>query len=275
MDVQARQPPPQHQGVLNRFVTACWADERVVAATLYGSHARGTADAYSDLDLGVITTDAAYEDFVASRDAFARLLGEVLFLEDFGSPVTVFVMLADGTDAELAIGRAGQFSHIHDAPYQVLLDKQQILAGATFAQDAPARPEQTETLRRLIYGFWHDWAHFITAMGRGQLWWGYGQLEILRRMCIDLARLHHNFLDADVGAETYFKLEHVLPVEQLSPLQPTFCPQEPEAMLHAAHAILCFYQDLAPSLAQAHGIPYPEALAGIGWKRLEKLGQGK
>ncbi len=134
MDVQARQPPPQHQGVLNRFVTACWPDGRVVAATLYGSHARGTADAYSDLDLGVITSDAAYEDFVASREAFARLLGEVLVLEDFGSPVTVFVMLADGTDAELAIGRAGQFSQIHDVPYQILLDKQHLLVGAAFTR---------------------------------------------------------------------------------------------------------------------------------------------
>ncbi len=58
MDAQQRQPPPQHQVVLSRFVAACQADERVVAATLYGSHARGAADAYSDLDLGVITSTA-------------------------------------------------------------------------------------------------------------------------------------------------------------------------------------------------------------------------
>jgi hypothetical protein len=44
-------------------------------------------------------------------------------------------------------------------------------------------------------------------------------------------------------------------------------------MLHAAHDIFRFYQDLAPSLAQAHGIPYPETLERIMWTRLEKLSQ--
>ena len=53
MDAQERQPPPHHQVVKNRFLAACQADERIVAATVYGSYARGAADAYSDLDLGL------------------------------------------------------------------------------------------------------------------------------------------------------------------------------------------------------------------------------
>jgi predicted nucleotidyltransferase len=79
-----------HQEFINRFVMACQADERVVAATLFGSYARGAADAYSDLDLGLITTDEAYEDFVAGREAFIRLLGKPVFLEDFDVPNMVF-----------------------------------------------------------------------------------------------------------------------------------------------------------------------------------------
>ena len=273
MDTQERQPPQYHQVVKNRFVAACQADERVVAATLYGSHARGEADAYSDLDLGLITTDEAYEDFVAGREAFVRLLGDVLFLEDFGSTATVFFVLSDGTEGELSIGRESQFDQMHDDPYQVLLDKKNILAGVVFPRHVPAEGEQTETLRRLVYWFWHDLSHFITAMGRGQLWWAYGQLEILRRVCVNLARLHHNFFDASVGEDDYFKLEQVIPIEQLSPLQATFCPQESGAMLRAAHVIFRFYQELAPPLARAHGIPYPEALERMEWARLEKLGQ--
>ena len=42
MDVQTRQPLPHHQAVIDRFVAACQADARVVAAFLYGSHASGT-----------------------------------------------------------------------------------------------------------------------------------------------------------------------------------------------------------------------------------------
>ena len=80
MDSQDLHLPPHYQMVLNRFVAACQSDERVVAAFLGGSYARGTADGYSDLDLGLITTDEAYEDFVAQREAFIRQLGEPVFL---------------------------------------------------------------------------------------------------------------------------------------------------------------------------------------------------
>jgi predicted nucleotidyltransferase len=124
MDAQAIQLPRQnHQAVLNRFVAACQADERVVAATLYGSYARGAADAYSDLDIGLITTDAAYGDFVAGREAFMRLLGEPVFLEDFDLPNIVFFVFLDGTEGELSLGRESQFNHNHGGPYRVLLDK--------------------------------------------------------------------------------------------------------------------------------------------------------
>src|SRR5215210_2015956 len=98
MNSQAIQPPHKYQDVLKRFVAACRADERVVAALLIGSYARGTADAYSDLDLGLITTDAAYEDFATGCAAFIRLLGEPVFLEDFDLPNNVFFIFPDGTE---------------------------------------------------------------------------------------------------------------------------------------------------------------------------------
>src|SRR5438874_13077735 len=104
MDAQERQQPHHHQVVMNRFVAACQADQRVVAATLYGSYARGAADAYSDLDLGLITTDAAYEDFVAGRESFLRVLGEPVFMEDFDLPNIVFFIFPDGTEGELSLG---------------------------------------------------------------------------------------------------------------------------------------------------------------------------
>src|SRR6266498_3720506 len=261
MDSQAIQLPRQnHQAVLNGFVAACQADERVVAATLYGSYARGAADAYSDLDLGLITTDEAYEDFVAGREAFLRLLGEPVFLEDFDLPNIVFFIFPDGTEVELSLGRESQFNHNHGGPYRVLLDKKNILAGAVFPRDEPTQAEQIERLRRLVYWFWHDLSHFTTAMGRGQLWWAHGQLEALRRYCVNLARLRQNFSDPDVGAEGYFKLEQALPVEQLSALQATYCRLEQDAMLQAALVIVRFYQELAPLLARTHGIPYPAEL---------------
>src|SRR5712692_1711009 len=129
MDAQGIQQPQNHQAVMNRFVAACQADERVVAAFLGGSYARGAVDAYSDLDLYLITTDEGYDDFFAGREAFFQLLGEPLFLEDnhdYGFDLVLFIF-ADGTEGELGLGRESRFTHIHGGPYRVLLDKKAIL----------------------------------------------------------------------------------------------------------------------------------------------------
>jgi predicted nucleotidyltransferase len=266
---------PNHQAFLDRFVAACRADERVVAVFLGGSYARGAADAYSDLDLSVITTDAAYEDFVAGRAAFLGLLGELVFLEDFDLQHIVFFIFSDDTEGELWFGGESRLDHLQGGPYRVLVDKKGILEGAVFPEQAPAHAEQIETLRRQIHWFWHELSHFTTAMARGQLWWAHGQLEALRRCCVNLARLRHNFLDADVGEEAYFKVEKALPAEQLAPLQATYCPLERAAMLQAALIVVRFYQELASSLARAHGIAYPAGLERVMLSRLQNIDAAK
>jgi predicted nucleotidyltransferase len=272
MDSSEIQLSHNHQAVTNRFVAACQADERVIAAFLGGSYARGAADTHSDLDLYLVTTDEAYEAFCAQRESFIRLLGEPAFLEDFGASHGLFYIFSDGTEGELWIGRESHFKHIHGGAYTVLLDKQGLLRGVDFPMHEADPAEQVERLRQLIMVFWHDLLHFVKALDRGQLWFAYGELEVLRRMCINLARLRHNFADPGVGDEPHFKIEDAMPVEQLAPLQATYCPMEPEAMLQAARVIFRFYQELAPPLAQTHGIPYPADLERVMVARLEELG---
>jgi hypothetical protein len=271
MDAQEIQQPLHLQIITNRFIAACQADERVVAAFLGGSYAGGTPDVYSDLDFGLIISDEAYDDFLAGREAFIRLLGEPVFLEVYhgsGADV-VFFIFSNGTEGELALGRESHFTHIHMGPYIVLLDKKGILAGAVFSWHEPSQAEQIETLHHLVNWFWHDLLHhFITPMARGQFWSAYGALEDLRLTCVNLARLRQNF---SVEAEGYEKVEQAISVEQLAPLQATFCPQERGAMLQAALAIARFYQEMAPPLARAHGIPYPADLERVMSGRLEQL----
>ena len=67
-------------------------------------------------------------------------------------------------------------------------------------------------------------------MARGQLWSAYGALEDLRLTCVNLARLRQNF---SAKAEGYEKLEQTVPVEQLAPLQASFCLMQRDAMLQA------------------------------------------
>ena len=271
MDLQGIQLRPNQQAFVDRFVEACLTDDRIVAAFLGGSYAKGHADAYSDIDLCVITTDSYFEEFLNQREAFLRSLGNLVFLEDFGTPNTAFYIFADDTEGELNFGSESRLDQIHSGPFKVLLDKKNILAGATFPPFEPDDSEQIQKLRGQIYGFWHELSHFITAMGRNQLWWARGQLEALRSKCVNLARLKHNFLDPDIGDEAYFKIETVMPVEKLAALRETFCPMEKDAMLNAVVAIVHLYQELAPSLADEHGLKYPQGLERVMINRLQKL----
>ena len=268
MSTESPTLPESQQAVIDRFVAACREDERVVAAILGGSYARGEADGHSDLDLSLITADAAYEDVLAGREAFVRRLGELDFVETFGSENYVFFIYPDGTECELSIGRESAFTHIQSGPYHILLDKQGILDGAVFAWPEPDPAEQIEALRRLVQWFWHDLSHFTTGIARGQNWWAYGQLQDLRRYCVDLVRLRQNFA---AKPENYWKVELAVPVDQLSPLAATCVPLERDAMLEAALGILRFFRDLARPLAAAHGISYPDRLDRVMSGRLERL----
>jgi predicted nucleotidyltransferase len=270
-DMQNMQLPDQHQDVVNRFIAACQADERIIAAFLGGSYAEGKADKYSDLDLFFITTDQAYETFLTERERFIRVLGEPLFLEDFGKTHGYFVIFSNGADCEIWFGRESHFHDIHGGSYKVLLDKKGVLAGAVFPIHVADEVEQIEVLRRQLDWFWHELSHFIKAMARQQLWFAYGQLEVLRQICVNLARLQYNFSDAYGGEEPYFKIEQVMPIEQLSPLQPAYCAMEYGPMLQAANIICSFYRDIAPSLAKVHNLTYQNGLETMLVSQLEDL----
>lgn len=260
-----------HQDIVDRFIAACKAHEQILAAFLGGSYAQDKADKYSDLDLYFITTDEAYKTFLAEREGFIRQLGEPLFLEDFGASHGYLIIFANGAECEIWFGHESNFKDIHGGPYKVLLDKKDILAGEIFPIQVASHVEQIEVLHQQIDWFWHELSHFIKAMGRKQLWFAYGQLEVMRQICVSLARLSYNFSDAYGGKEPYFKVEQAMPVEQLSSLKTTYCAMEYEPILQAARVICRFYQEVAPNLAKAHNLTYQTALEQIMMGQIEEL----
>lgn len=271
MDLQAIPLRPNQKSFVDRFVRACAEDGRVVAAFLGGSYAKGYSDACSDVDLCVITTDLSFEEFLGQRQAFLRSLGDLVFHEDFGNPEISFYIYADDTEGELNYGRESSLDKIHSGPFKILVDKENILGQATFPPFQPSATERAEKLRDHLFDFWHELSHFMTAMQRDQLWWAQGQLEALRSVCVNLARLRNNFLDPEFSREAYFKIERAMPVEQLSALQETFCPMEKQAMLRAGSTLIGFYREMAPALAALHGVEYPHGLARVMMERWQKL----
>lgn len=272
MDIEGMQLSNHHQNILSRFVAVCQTDERIVAAFLVGSYVNGRHDEHSDLDLYLITTDETYDDFASTRESFIRSLGEPLFVEDFDIRGIVFLIFPDGSEVEIQYARESQLNGIFNAPYKVLLDKRNNTAGvAAIGKREFNQEKQTEKLRRLIYWFWHDFSHFVTAIARNQLWWAHGQLEVLRSMCVGLARLRNDFSDTEVEGEVYFKIEKAIPVEKLSSLSETFCPLEKKALLESAYIIVDFYREAAIALAPAHEIIYPVDLEHLMVNRLRQV----
>ena len=264
MDVRAA-------GLIERFAAACRADERVVAAFLGGSHARGTSDEHSDVDLYAVVADAAYDELVAGHREFVAGLGEPVFCEPWRSPhgaPFLFFVLADGTEGELGLGRESAFADIHSGAHRVLVDKKGLLDGVVFAPIRPAAAEQVEALRGQIEWFWHNVSHFVKAMARGQTWWAYGSLDDVRRTCVQLARLRH---DVAADPQGYEKVDEALPSELLAPLHATTCQADPAGMLRAARAAVAVYQELARSLAREHGLTYPSGHERVILERLDRL----
>jgi predicted nucleotidyltransferase len=274
VDLAELELPDNQRDVASRFLAVCLADARIVAAFLGGSHARGQADEYSDLDLYFVTTDEAYEEFLAEKAQFARQLGRLLFLEDFGRPHGYLFIHENGTEGEFWFGRQSDYQHICSGPYKVLFDRHGILREGVLAMSVADRANQIQLLRRQIDWFWHELSHFIKAMGRKQWWFAYGQIEAMRRMCVILARLNYDFGDANVDeGEPYFKIEDALPADALLPLRATCCAIEEHALLEAGNALCEFFMALAPAMAKSHNLSYSVELERLMRAELRRLGQ--
>jgi hypothetical protein len=263
----------RRQAVIHCFVAACRTDARVVAAFLGGSYAREMTDAYSNLDFGLITTDEAYNDFLAGHQTFIGRLGQPVFLEVFGADNTegVCFTFADGVEGELVLGRQSQFTHMHVGPVKVLHDPTGLLAEANFPLPHVGERDQREVLRHIIVWFWHDLDHHIlTPLARGHLWSAYGGLDDLRLVCVNLTRLRENVQAPLAG---YRHIEQAVGAEQLAPLAATCCALERGAMLQATLLLVRYYQDLAVPLAHRYHIAYPADLERVMLGRLERLGE--
>lgn len=261
-----------HQNIITHFISLCQTDERIVAAFLGGSYARNATDIYSDIDLSMIISDHAYEAFWIDIESFIKELGEPIFLERYSEAGfdSVFFNFAEEVECELVLGRQSSFTHIHVGPFQVLVDKEQILASVVFPRPSVAQAEQIEKLRSMISWFWHDLNHhFIAPLARERLWSAYGGLQALRLVCVNLLRLSEDF---SAPLNDYEKIEDAVITERLVSLEATCCILERGAMLQAVSQVVKVYQELATDLSRRYGITYPATLETETITRLVKLG---
>ena len=77
----------EHEALLKKIQSVLQADQRIVAAWLFGSVGRRTSDVLSDLDVWVIVKDESIETIAAERQRYAAQLERpVLLLESPKTP---------------------------------------------------------------------------------------------------------------------------------------------------------------------------------------------
>jgi predicted nucleotidyltransferase len=127
----------QNLDAVRAFAVQTAADDRVLAAFLGGSLAKGTDDAFSDLDLYVVAHPETYDALVSDHAGLLPAMGTPLYhhvtadFEGLGFLMVHFA-LEGGVSGEIAICHPRSMMRTHGGPYQVLHDPERILAGVVF-----------------------------------------------------------------------------------------------------------------------------------------------
>jgi predicted nucleotidyltransferase len=192
----------EHETLLQQALRVLQADRRIVAAWLFGSVGRRTADVFSDLDLWVIVKDESIEMLSAERQSYvAQLNRPILLLESTGNaPAGGAYLMA------LYPGQAG--AHQVDWYWQrqadaslpchavLLFDRGGISQDTRQEQLDPAgtpppltQQDQAEQATQLSTFFWAMSNIAVKSVMRHQAWAVVSHLEGLRGLVDGIKRL--------------------------------------------------------------------------------------
>lgn len=250
----------EHEALLQRVLAVLQADQRVVAAWLFGSRGRGTNDVLSDLDLWVVVKDEAIEEVCAERRAYVARVGKsVLLLEsEYNAPKggAYLMALYPGEEGVQQIDWYWQRQSNASLPRQAvaLFNQDGISQDTRLEQlDPPGNAEPAsrdalaEQLTPLNRFFWVMANIAVKSMVRHQAWGAINHLEGLREMLEDTRRLL-GLSTVPAGQEAW-----------RTTLQPPVQPLEQLTMLRE---ITTAMEELTPTIEQAGGqvetqaIPY-------------------
>lgn len=215
----------EHEALLARAVASLQADERVVAAWLFGSRGRQTADELSDLDLWVVVKDEICDALVAERQRYVTQLGEpVLLLE---SPMNA--PTGGGYLMALYPGQAGvhqidwYWQRQSDAsrPRKAVLlfdrvgipqDTRQEQLDEVGSDDSLMEAERATRVTQLSAFFWAMGNIGMKGIVRRKAWDTVGLLELLKGL-VDEVKYLVGLSTVEPGSEAW-RMDTVPPVQQ-------------------------------------------------------------
>ncbi|MFO1184650.1 MAG: nucleotidyltransferase domain-containing protein [Bauldia sp.] len=246
------------QAVIAALGTLLQPDERIRALFLAGSFGRGTADAFSDVDLLAVAEKPDQEAIAAGWRDQLDAVAPVVHLQRLqrGSMV-IHAVLADWTRVDLHIvGRDGMASMAQDK-LKTLFDREGLYAGLPLSRPDPGSDPRAvaQTISEFIrvLGLTH------VSDGRGEYELGVLGYSLLRRMLADI-------LIAEMGKRDTGGLLHLSRVIDAGRMQILTGLPSPTAdrdsILSANKTIARIFFPRAKALAAKLGIQWPQSFEG-------------
>jgi predicted nucleotidyltransferase len=159
-------------------------DERIAAAWLEGSFARGTADPWSDIDLNLAVRDSDFESMVIERHNLLALLGHVVGYGEsrMADGFLVYANLEDLRRLDLLLFRLSDVSGRPRPSVQMLFDKEGVATRFTTVEPAL---DLSGRVKSLVNNFYYGCFQPLRLWNRGE--WGSLQLGYLSELFMTLA----------------------------------------------------------------------------------------
>ena len=254
--------PETAEPFLDRLVEVLQADPRVLAAWLMGSHARGTADRHSDVDVWLVVEPEAKAEFVADWPELSdRVAPSVLRQQVFGS--TFLHITADWQRWDVSIGVPDDVARRTRSTLRPLFDRAG-LGTRLLPPGAPLAPDPVK-ISSLTTEFLRVMGLLPVVLGRREHVVGVSGAGLLRGLIVQL------FLE-DVAVEDRggaLHLNTLLPPKRLDQL--TDLPgveATHDSVLEAHLACARVFLPVARELAQTSGAQWPTELEAALDRRL-------
>lgn len=249
------------QPLLGRLVELLQAEPLVLAAWLYGSHGRGEADAYSDLDVWVVAEDVT--GLLARWPELAAGLGPLVQLEPIRGMTGFRHVLADWSCLDVWISPRTAIDSRDASAVRLLFDRAGV--GRQLPAAAPTPAPAVDKAVGLTSEFLRTLGQLPAVLARGDVLHGVSLAQVLRLMLIELMLCDLRLADPG-GASTQYRR---LPADRRAALLALpVIGHDLDSVRAAQVACAELFLPLARTLCGSR-FPDPMCQALAGWLRRE------
>jgi hypothetical protein len=261
--------PPAYRPLLSRVKDVFAADERVRAMWIHGAMARGGADAGSDLDVDIAVRDEDFDEFGATWPVWlAEITPTVSAIPLAGMPGSFYALTPGCERLDVITERVSAIATSPLSRRLVIFDRD----GLTAQVPAPADPGPDRgAMRYFIEETLRQAANFPVVVVRQD--WLLGVVAVQQiHQYLYLLFAEANKPQPPTGPKQWSgKLDgqHRSLLETLPVPQPRL-----DSILEARHAALTLLLTEGRRVTDAHGVAWPDELAGAVLGYLEREGYG-